>query len=314
MITPRRGALLVRATVGVAVAVAVAVALAVLATFVLTLDDPPSSAARTAPEQVVTVTVAAPGPRAAPQATSTPLPSPRASTSLPPPPVSPAAARAVGGALVGKVVVVDPGHHGVDDARANSRLVPDGRGGRKPCNTSGTSTGGGDPEHAHNWAVATEFARLLRAQGAEVVLTRSEDRGPSPCVDERAAIGNRAEADLLVSIHADGAAASASGFHVIRSTRMAGGPAVTRRSALLADVVRDAYAQTTGRPRSSYLGGGTGITPRQDIAGLNLSRVPGVMLEAGNMRNSAEARLLSSQAFHATQARALATAVVRFLT
>ncbi|WP_226344193.1 N-acetylmuramoyl-L-alanine amidase [Agilicoccus flavus] len=217
------------------------------------------------------------------------------------------------GALSGRTIVVDAGHNGRSNARINGRAVPDGTGGTKACNTTGTSTNGGYSEHAHNWAVATKLAATLRARGARVVLTRPTDGGIGPCVDERAAIGNRYRADLVLSIHADGAAASARGFHVIRSTRMAGGAGVTARSARAAALVRDAFAQVTGRPRSTYLGGGTGVTPRRDIAGVNLSRVPAVMLEAGNMRNPTEARLLSSRAFQQREAAALALAAQRFL-
>lgn len=217
------------------------------------------------------------------------------------------------GALNGSVIVVDPGHNGVCSRAINTRLVPDGRGGRKACNTSGTSTNSGFAEHAHNWSVATRLSNLLRARGATVVLTRPNDRGVGPCVDERAAIGNRNRADLAISIHADGAAASARGFHIIRSSSMAGGASVTKESARLATITRDAFARGTGMPRSTYLGRGSAITPRADIAGLNNSRVPAVLLEAGNMRNARDAALLRSGQFQQRQAAALADAAQQFL-
>lgn len=218
-----------------------------------------------------------------------------------------------GGSLSGRVIVVDPGHNGRYLRAVNTRLVPDGRGGRKACNTSGTASTGGYAEHAFTWSVATKLAAQLRARGATVILTRPNDRGVGPCVDERAAIGNRARADLVLSIHADGARARDRGFHIIRSTRMAGGTDVTRRSARLATITRESVSRVTGMPRSNYLGGGTAITPRADIAGLNLSRVPAVMLEAGHMRSAADLRLLRSRSFHTKQANALTQAAVRFL-
>ena len=217
------------------------------------------------------------------------------------------------GPLRGRTVVIDPGHNGQSVARINNRKVPDGRGGTKACNTTGTSTNAGYAEHRHNWAVATLAAERLQNLGARVVLTRPDNAGVGPCVDERAAIGNRFAADVVVSIHADGAAAKARGFHVIRSTGMAGGGSVEKKSARLAELVRDAYAKRTGLPRSTYLGRGTGITPRGDIAGLNLSRVPAVMLEAGNMRNATEARLLSTSRFHAKEADAVVDGIRAFL-
>lgn len=217
------------------------------------------------------------------------------------------------GALTGTTIVVDPGHNGRKNTRITNRLVPDGAGGRKVCNTAGTSTKGGYTEYRHNWQVGVRLAAELRNKGAKVVLTRPNDAGVGPCVDERAAIGNRAKANLVISIHADGAASSARGFHIIRSSKMAGGAGVTTASARAATVTRDTFAQVTGLPRSTYLGGGTAITPRRDIAGMNTSRVPAIMLEAGNMRNAKDAALLTSPAFQAKEAAALATSAQRFL-
>ncbi len=53
------------------------------------------------------------------------------------------------------------------------------------------------------------------SEGAEVTLTRKNDTGVGPCITERAAIANRMHADATLSIHADGAAESGHGFHVI---------------------------------------------------------------------------------------------------
>ncbi len=254
-----------------------------------------SAAASTAAPAAAAIAVPAGGPRAVPSTGGIRLAPTR------------------GGSLSGRVIVVDPGHNGRYLRAVNTRLVPDGRGGRKACNTSGTASTGGYAEHAFTWSVATKLASQLRARGATVILTRPDDRGVGPCVDERAAIGNRTRADLVLSIHADGARARDRGFHIIRSTRMAGGADVTRRSARLATITRESVSRVTGMPRSNYLGGGTAITPRADIAGLNLSRVPAVMLEAGNMRNAADLRLLRSRSFHTRQAKALTQAAVRFL-
>jgi len=43
--------------------------------------------------------------------------------------------------------------------------VPDGRGGTKPCNTTGTATDAGYPEHKFNWDVALRVGELLLANG-----------------------------------------------------------------------------------------------------------------------------------------------------
>src|SRR5207302_638312 len=108
------------------------------------------------------------------------------------------------------------GHNGGNGAHpdAINRLVDIGNG-TKACDTTGTSTDDGYPEHAYTLDVATRAAALLRTAGASVVLTRTDDSGVGPCIDERAGIGNRAGAAVAVSIHADGGPAGGRGFHVI---------------------------------------------------------------------------------------------------
>lgn len=223
---------------------------------------------------------------------------------------------AANGRLSGAVVVLDPGHNGRQGARPDvvNRLVSYGKGRRKPCNTTGTTTRDGYPEHAHNWDVAGRLAERLRAAGATLVLTRPSDSGVGPCVDERAAIGNRAAADLVVSIHADGNdSPSARGFHIITGREMAGGSRVEAASLAAAGVIRDRFAAGTGLPRSTYTGGQDGITRRDDIAGLVLSQRPAVMIEVGNLRNAADALLLGNAAFRRREAEALADGVTAAL-
>ena len=65
-------------------------------------------------------------------------------------------------------------------------------------------------------------------------------------------------------------------------------------------------------PESTY-DGIHGIQPRDNLAGLNLTRVPEVLIETGNMRNSTDARLLTSARFQRLIAKALEAAIIRFL-
>src|SRR3954468_20677527 len=118
--------------------------------------------------------------------------------------------------LAGMTVAVDPGHDGGNAAHAYEvgRLVDAGTL-RKACDTAGAETADGYSESAYNLDGAVRVARVLRAAGAHVVLTRTTDTGWGPCITERAAIGNRAHADAAISIHADGGPSGGRGFHVI---------------------------------------------------------------------------------------------------
>jgi N-acetylmuramoyl-L-alanine amidase len=208
--------------------------------------------------------------------------------------------------LLGKTIAVDPGHNGANWAHpaAINRLV-DAGGFRKACDTTGTSTNDGYSEAAYTFDVATRLTRILRRAGARVVLTRSSNDGVGPCIDERAAIGNRAHADAAISIHADGGPPAGRGFDVIYKPDAPD----SRRLALS---VRRAFAGVTGEPYSSYIGR-DGLQVRTDLGGLNLSVVPKVLIETANMRNTGDARRLESAAYRERVAVALARALESFL-
>lgn len=209
--------------------------------------------------------------------------------------------------------MIDPGHNGVWTKRER-RLVPSGNGRTKQCNSSGTATNAGYAEHAYNWSQANALAKVLRARGATVRLTRPNDHGEGPCVNLRSSLANELKADALISIHADGSLSKgARGFHVIVSTTMAGGTAVEKSSAALAKSLRRALQTGTAMPRSTYIGGGTALSFRNDLGTLNLSRRTAVMLEMGNMRNATDAALLGSAAFRTKAAEALADGLAAYL-
>lgn len=69
----------------------------------------------------------------------------------------------------------------------------------------------------------------------------------------------------------------------------------------------------TPMPVSNYYGV-NGVVPRDDLGGLNLTTVPKVMVECGNMPNPTDAALLVDPAFQRQAAAALAKAITTFLT
>jgi N-acetylmuramoyl-L-alanine amidase len=208
--------------------------------------------------------------------------------------------------LHGKTVVIDPGHNGANWSHpAEINRLVDAGGFRKACDTTGTSTNGGYTEAAYNLDVALRLARILRRDGATVVLTRTSNDGVGPCIDERAAIGNRAHADAAISIHADGGPSGGRGFHVIYKPN-------APESRRLALAVRQAFAAGTGESYSTYTGR-DGLDVRTDLGGLNRSTVPKVLIETANMRNADDARRLHAPAYRQREAAALAHGLERFL-
>ncbi|MEU6104844.1 N-acetylmuramoyl-L-alanine amidase [Streptomyces flaveolus] len=222
------------------------------------------------------------------------------------------------GPLKGKVVVIDPGHNPSNFQHASeiNRKVDIGTN-WKECDTTGTSTNAGWPEAKFTLDVAHRLRTLLEEQGATVKLTQDDDRPYGPCVDERARIGNEARADAAISIHADGAGAGNRGFHVILPGAVHDGAADTRAivapSAELGQRIAGNFVRVTGSAPANYLGGGTGLVTRTDLGGLNLSTVPKVFIECGNMRDSADAALLTSGAWRQKAAQGMSEGIVSFL-
>ncbi|MFC7813863.1 MULTISPECIES: N-acetylmuramoyl-L-alanine amidase [unclassified Streptomyces] len=222
------------------------------------------------------------------------------------------------GPLKGKVVVIDPGHNPGNFQHASeiNRKVNVGTH-WKECDTTGTATNAGWPEAKFTLDVAHRLRTLLEEQGATVKLTQDDDRPYGPCVDERARIGNEAKADAAISIHADGSGAGNRGFHVILPGAVHDGEADTRAivapSAELGERVAGSFVRVTGSAPSNYVGGGTGLVTRTDLGGLNLSTVPKVFIECGNMRDGTDAALLTSGEWRQKAAQGMSEGIVSFL-
>jgi len=173
-------------------------------------------------------------------------------------------------------VVIDPGHGGKDPG-ATSCL--------------------GYHEKDVNLAVAGEVASLLKQRGVRAVLTRSNDRFIE--LEDRAAISDRYDPELFISIHADSSPSSSTrGFtlYVARSASWS--------SQQAADAISKSLARTGLESR--------GIQ-KADFRVLVLTRNPAVLVEMGYLSNSSEARLLRTSSFQTRLAQAIADGISEFL-
>jgi len=215
--------------------------------------------------------------------------------------------------LQGKVVGIDPGHNGRNftDPSYLDKKVWNGRE-WEDCDTTGAQTASGYTEARFNFQVAGYLRADLIKDGARVVLTRDSDNGIGPCVTTRSAIIDNAHANAAVDIHADGGPVSGRGFAVLEPVADGPNDKVIAASKRLGADVRDAMLAGTRMPVSSY-DGKNGFTFRDDLAGLNLTTVPKILIEVGNMRNSTDAEVLTSAVFQQQVARVLLAAIVKFL-
>jgi N-acetylmuramoyl-L-alanine amidase len=238
-------------------------------------------------------------PQATPSDPATSSPSPTPSASAMP--------------LAGRVVGIDPGHngHNYTDPAYLDQQIWNGRE-SEGCDTTGAETDSGYTEALFNFQVASFLRADLIRDGASVVMTRTSNDGVGPCVTSRAQIINNSRANVAVDIHADGGPASGRGFAILEPVADGPNDAVITSSGQLGSDVRQALLSGTSMPESTY-DGVAGITHRDDLAGLNLTTVPKVLIECGNMRNATDAALLTSTPFQEQIARALEAAIARFL-
>ncbi|MER7668996.1 N-acetylmuramoyl-L-alanine amidase [Kitasatospora sp. NPDC096128] len=324
----RRSALLRTAT---AVAVAVPLCTAGWLGWRALDDSGPAGAAASAPPAAVAsgdpgqATPAAPPTSAAPPGTppgtptGTPTDSPTSAPAGTPTPTATPEGPAPGpGDLAGRTIVLDPGHNPGNFSHPTeiNRQVDVGNG-HKECDTTGTETDAGYTEADYTLDVTRRARALLTARGAKVVLVQDGDRPWGPCVDERARAGADAHADVALSVHGDGAPASGSGFHVIMPAKVVAGKAdnsaIIAPSHRLGLLLRERFHAATGEPFADYIGT-DGLDTRSDLGGLNLSAVPKVFIECGNMRNSADARRMTDPQWRQQAAQGIADALAAYLT
>ena len=214
-----------------------------------------------------------------------------------------------GAGIAGMTVALDAGHNAVNEASINDQ-VPNGRGGTKACNTSGTAADDGYAEHTFNWAVVGLINGSLNQMGVHTGLTRGDDGSTGPCVDERAARANALHPDAIVSIHADGGPPSGSGFHVNYFSPPLN-DAQSGGAIQLAHIMRDTLVQAGFHP-ATYIGS-DGLYGRDDLAGLNLAQYPAVLVELGNMKNADDAARMESADGRAKYADAVTQGIVAYL-
>ncbi|MFG2904728.1 N-acetylmuramoyl-L-alanine amidase [Kitasatospora sp. NPDC048286] len=321
---PRRSALL-RATTAAAVAVPLCTA-GWFGWRALDRSDPagataaPATRAAAPATPAATATPATGQPGTADSAAATPLtppvapaPTDSAPAGTPPPP-----AGGEGAALAGRTVLLDPGHNPGNSAHTAeiNRQVDIGNA-RKECDTTGTETNAGYTEAEYTLDVSRRARAILAARGAKVVLVQDGDRPWGPCIDERARAGADAHADVALSVHGDGGPAGGSGFHVIMPARVVAGKAdnaaIVDPSHRLGLLLRDRFHAATGEPYADYIAK-DGLDTRSDLGGLNLSTVPKVFIECGNMRNSTDAKRMTDPQWRQQAAQGIADALTAFLT
>lgn len=173
--------------------------------------------------------------------------------------------------LKGRTIAIDPGHGGSD---------------------SGAIGPTGVMEKSVTMRVSRELKRLLEAEGARVVLTRTSDTEVSPkgaratAVEEleaRCDIANRANADIFLSIHAD-----AFTNREVKGTTAYYYTKGSKQSKLLADSVRTALIDAIGTVDRG--------TQTSNFYVVKHTDMPAILVEISFISNPDEERMMNSDA------------------
>lgn len=221
------------------------------------------------------------------------------------------------------VVVLDPGHGGVDPGMVGYVV-----------------------EKAVTLDLALRLKRLLEAQGIEVRLTRDRDAHLSPDkrtdLSRRAAMADSSQVNLFISIHVNATPTGTSrGVEVFyfgqtqskevleRVIWENGGGELGRRlteeartvaQKILTDILAQAnqrYSRSLAEALGQALSSATGSPYRGSFPGdlfvLRYARVPAVLVEVGFGDHPLEGRLLAQEDYREKVAQGLASGVLRFL-
>ncbi len=182
-----------------------------------------------------------------------------------------------GPSLLGKRIVLDPGHGGDDrgveaDGLTEAEIV---------------------------WDLASRLEGRLSALGVQTWFTRGPHNGASE--DQRAQLANDVGADLVLSLHVDGSASTRA--HGIATYYYGGGQTASTIGEQLADLALRELVARTGMGNNHLHGKSWRL--------LRLTRMPAVRIELGYLTSPADRDRLRDAPFRDTVAEGLLVAVQR---
>lgn len=170
------------------------------------------------------------------------------------------------------LIVIDPGHGGKDP---------------------GAISVYGFHEKTVNLNVALKVAAMLKDQGYSIILTRNSDKFIA--LDERAAIANRNNTDLFISIHADSCATNTINGYTLYVSKSA-----SNASLHLARSIDTQMANTGLKSKGTRMA---------NYRVLTNTSCPAVMVEMGYLSNYLEAKKLKNKSMQQKIANAIVAGI-----
>lgn len=197
-----------------------------------------------------------------------------------------------------KIIVIDPGHAD----RSNLEKEPLAPGSSEMKIKDGGGAEGvvtKTPEYSVNMSVSMKLKALLESEGYIVKMTKTKSSESLGNV-ERAEVGNKENADLVIRIHADSSDSSkVSGASMLvpepinENTR-----SINEKSMYYGKTILNTLVSEVGMNNR-------GVVQRNDMTGFNWSKVPVVLVEMGFLSNAQEDKLLCSDEYQNKLAQGL---------
>jgi N-acetylmuramoyl-L-alanine amidase len=207
--------------------------------------------------------------------------------------------------VVKKTIVLDPGHSKggnkqMEKNSPNSQVLKV----KDPGGAAGVSTR--LPEYEINMRIAKKLKVLLEKEGFNVIMTKNSNE-ENPGNVERAEIGNRNNANLVVRIHCDSSdSSSTQGASMLVPEPVGHAEKIYEVSQKYGKIILENYISSTGAKNR-------GISKRKDLTGFNWSKVPVVLIEMGFMSNPTEDQMLASEAYENKMATGLLNGIKQAL-
>lgn len=204
-----------------------------------------------------------------------------------------------------KVIVIDPGHQ--RKGNNEKEAIGPGSSTRKAKVTTGaTGVYSHKPESQINLEVGLKLRTELQSRGYTVIMTRTS-QNVNLSNQQRAQIGNQNNAAAVIHLHCDGGESSVRGAHTISPAK--DNPycsEIYKSSSLLAQSVIQSYSAATGIKSR-------GVSYRNDLTGINWSKVPCIYIEMGFISNVSEDQLLTDSSFQNKCAKGIADGIDKYL-
>lgn len=201
-----------------------------------------------------------------------------------------------------RVICIDPGHQ----QKGNYETEPIGPGAKQKkikvsAGTKGIITQ--KPEYVLVLEVSLKLKKKLEERGYQVVMVR-EKHDVNISNKERAEIANKAKADLFLRIHADGSKdMSTSGMSALYPSER--NPYVANLSKESKKISKLLMAEMALFTKAKN----RGVFARDDLSGINWSKVPVTVVEMGFMTNPKEDVLLSDEEYQNKVVKGMVNAI-----